>query len=186
MDALDSLEQELQEATERAKRLADTTEPRLFTVRPHPSAWSAAECMAHLSLASESFLPILKKAIDDGREKGLTSESAPSMELIARLLKWFLEPPVRARVKTAAPFVPRAVRARADAMAEFGSLQTQLIDLLRAARGLAVAKMKVKSPFDSRLSYNVYSAFRIIAAHERRHLWQAEQAVAQLRHRPAA
>ena len=43
MDALDSVEQELNDATERARRLVDTTEPRFFTVRPHPSSWSAAE-----------------------------------------------------------------------------------------------------------------------------------------------
>ena len=186
MDALDSVEQELNDATERARHLVDATEPRFFTVRPHPSSWSAAECIGHLSLASESFLPILRNAVDDGRKRGLIGEGAPAMELLPRLLKWFLEPPVRKRVKTIAPFVPRAVRARAEAMAEFASQQSQLIELLRSARGLALGKLKVVSPFGSRLRYNVYSAFRIIAAHERRHLWQAEQAVEELRRRLVA
>ena len=36
-------------------------------------------------------------------------------------------------------------------------------------------------PFDSRVKYNVYSAFLIVAAHQRRHLWQAEQAIDSLR-----
>jgi hypothetical protein len=41
--------------------------------------------------------------------------------------------------------------------------------------------MKIISPFDRRVRYNVFSAFRIVVAHQRRHLWQAEQAVASLR-----
>jgi hypothetical protein len=39
------------------------------------------------------------------------------------------------------------------------------------------------SPFDSRVRYNLFSAFRIIAAHQRRHLWQAEQAIGSLKDR---
>ena len=42
-------------------------------------------------------------------------------------------------------------------------------------------RMKIVSPFDKRVRYNLVSAFHILAAHERRHLWQAEQAVAELR-----
>jgi DinB family protein len=186
MEPIEAIETELNETTERARRLVESTEPRFFTVRPHPSAWSAAECMAHLSLASESLLPTLRAAIEDGRKRGLTSSDHPAMELSTRLLKWFLEPPVRTKVKTAARFVPRAVRSRADAMAEFTSFQTQLLEILHSARGLALSKLKIVSPFNARLRYNVYSAFRIIAAHQRRHLWQAEQAVEELRRRRAA
>jgi hypothetical protein len=31
--------------------------------------------------------------------------------------------------------------------------------------------------FDHRVRYDLYSAFKIVTAHERRHLWQAEHAV---------
>jgi hypothetical protein len=177
-DPIDAVEKELSEATLRAQRLVDTTEPRLFTVRPHPSNWSAAECLAHLSLSTELFLPTLRAAIDGAATRGTTRAS---MDWVGAILRWFLEPPVRTRLRTGAPFVPRAVRAKADAMAEFSSLQRQLLDLLHQARGLDLRALKIVSPFDKRLRYNVYSAFRIVAAHQRRHLWQAERAVEDLR-----
>ena len=104
------------------------------------------------------------------------------MDILGRVLKWFLEPPIRSRVKTAAPFVPRAVRAKAEAFGEFANLQSKLGEVLQSAKDVDVAKIKIVSPFDKRVKYNVYSAFRIIVAHQRRHLWQAEQAVAALRH----
>jgi hypothetical protein len=34
------------------------------------------------------------------------------------------------------------------------------------------------SPFEARASYNLYAAFAILPVHARRHLWQAEQALA--------
>jgi len=77
--------------------------------------------------------------------------------------------------------VPRSVRAKAEAFGEFASLQSKLAEQLTAARGIDLMKIKIVSPFDKRVRYNVYSAFRIVIAHQRRHLWQAEQAIASLR-----
>src|SRR5687768_905524 len=127
------------------------------------------------------FLPVLRGAIDDGRKRGLTAKRKPRMDLLGAILRWFLEPPVRSRVRTTAPFVPRAIRAKAEALAEFVSLQNKLRELIVEARELEVGKLKIVSPFDKRVRYNVYSAFRILIAHQRRHLWQAEKAIEALK-----
>lgn len=178
--------EELNAATDRARQLVHSTDPRRFTVRPHPSSWSAAECIAHLSISTEMFLPVLKLAIDDARKRGIKARGQASMDWLGALLRWFLEPPVRSRVKTAAPFVPRSVRPKAEAIAEFSSLQSKLLEMIDAAREIDLRRIKVVSPFDKRVKYNVYSAFRILAAHQRRHLWQAEQAVVALATRQSA
>jgi hypothetical protein len=183
VDAIEEVEKELNDATHRAWTLVHSTDGRLFTVRPNASSWSAAECLSHLSISSELFLPVLQKAIDDARKRGLKEpKRPPKMDVIGRVLRWFLEPPIRQRVKTSAPFVPRSVRAKAEAFGEFASLQSKVTELLNAARGIDLSRVKVVSPFDKRVRYNLYSAFRILVAHERRHLWQAEQAVSALRH----
>lgn len=180
---LEDVESELDAATARAWQLVKSTDGRLFTVRPDPASWSAAECLSHLSISTEMFLPVLQKAIDDARARGATTDRKPKMDAIGRVLRWFLEPPIRSRVKTAAPFVPKSVRAKAEAFGDFSALQSKLIDMLHAAQGLDLRKIRIVSPFDRRVKYNLYSAFRIVAAHQRRHLWQAEQAVATLRKR---
>ena len=182
METIEDVEKELSEATQRAWSLVQTTDGRLFTVRPNTSSWSAAECLSHLSISTEMFLPVLQKALDDARKRGIVAkERPPKMDLIGRILRWFLEPPIRQRVKTSAPFVPRSVRAKAEAFGEFAALQSKLAELLTTARGIDLPRVKIVSPFDKRVRYNLYSAFRILVAHQRRHLWQAEQAVAALR-----
>lgn len=178
---LHDIQRELNEATARAWALVKSTDGRFFTVRPNSASWSAAECLSHLSISTEMFLPVLRNALEDARRRNVLARKRPRMDLLGRILRWFLEPPIRQRVKTAAPFVPRAVRAKAEAFGEFASLQEKLADLIRAAEGLDLMRIRVASPFDRRVRYNAYSAFRIIAAHQRRHLWQAEQAIAALR-----
>ena len=177
MDPIDAIEEEINQATARAWSLVKSTDGRLFTVRPHPNSWSASECIAHLSISTEMFLPVLRTALDDARKRNLVSDKPPKMDWLGSVLRWVLDPPFRQRVKTAQPFVPKSVRAKAEAFGEFSTLQNKLLEILRASRGFDLRKIKIVSPFDKRVKYNLYSAFRIVAAHERRHLWQAERAV---------
>ncbi len=185
MNAWERIETELNQATLRARTLVDSIPARLFTVRPSPSQWSAAECIAHLSISTEMFIPLLRNAIETARLRG-AAEGEPTMDILGRILRWFLEPPVRAKTKTVPAAVPKSTRAKGEALGEFTSQQNQLLELLHASRNLPIGKVKLISPFDTRIKYNVYSAFLIIAAHQRRHLWQAEQAIAALRSFKAA
>ncbi len=180
-DPIAAVEAELSEATARAWSLVRSTDPRLFTVRPDPTSWSAAECLAHLTITSEMFMDPLRSAIERARSKRKTPRRSARMDLMGSILRWFMEPPIRSRMKTSAPLVPRSVRPKSEAFGEFASFQDKLIDLLRTGRDIDLSRQKIVSPFDTRVRYNLFSAFRIIAAHQRRHLWQAEQAVAKLK-----
>jgi hypothetical protein len=59
----------------------------------------------------------------------------------------------------------------------FQSLGQKLEQELVSARSLALDAENIHSPFAENMEYNVYSAFVIIAAHNRRHLWQAGNAL---------
>ena len=98
METIDDVEKELSEATQRAWTLVQSTDGRLFTVRPNASSWSAAECLSHLSISTEMFLPVLEKALSDARQRGLIlKKGGLKMDVIGRVLRWFLEPPIRQR-----------------------------------------------------------------------------------------
>lgn len=53
--------------------------------------------------------------------------------------------------------------------------QAQLSEVVGSAAGLAIDRVRIKSPVYARISYNVYGALRILTAHERRHIWQVQQ-----------
>jgi hypothetical protein len=57
------------------------------------------------------------------------------------------------------------------------AIQQLLEEKLNSARGLALDRVKISSPFATNMEYSAYSAFVLIPAHNRRHLWQAEPAL---------
>lgn len=57
----------------------------------------------------------------------------------------------------------------------FLALRSRLARRLGDAKGLDAGRVKVRSPFIPLLRVDLVSAFRVVAAHERRHLWQARR-----------
>jgi hypothetical protein len=86
-------------------------------------------------------------------------------------------PPVRARAKTTAAFVPGANVPPAELISEFSRLQQEQIDRVRQCDGLPIQHVKVQSPFNARVRYNLFSCLSMLPPHQHRHLWQAEEVV---------
>jgi hypothetical protein len=68
-----------------------------------------------------------------------------------------------------------------DALQTFLGEQERVLALVEQSVGLDLGARKVPSPVSRYVKYNVYSAFRIVTAHERRHLWQARRAALAVR-----
>jgi hypothetical protein len=170
----------LDEASVRARRIVEGLPRAILGVRADQASWSVAECLAHLTLTSNAYLPVIGQALEEGRRRGLVQSGRGfRMGVAARMLAWWMEPPYRLRSRTPAAFVP-AVDDPADALPQFLDRQQKLLNVVADADGLAIDRLLIASPFASRVRYSVYAAFRLIAVHERRHLWQAEQTVRKL------
>lgn len=166
---------ELRGTLERVLDLAEFVAPDIWVKRPEEGRWSVGECIVHLNLTSQAYLPIIRDAIKDARERGLRGRSVYRFDLAGWFFYLLIKPPVRFRIKTAPSFEPLQVGSQEEVLREFGTSQFELISILSDVQDLAIQKIKIRSPFDSRVHYNLYSAFRLIAVHQQRHLWQAEQ-----------
>ena len=159
-----------------AAQLIESSSAEALSRRPAENSWSAAECFAHMNISAEALLPLLRHGITALRNRGETASRPFKLDLVARLLKWVLEPPSRMRAKTPPPFVPVGELDPWAEIARFIRLQDELRALLRQGADLALDREKIVSPFAKKLSYGVWSAFVVCAAHQRRHLWQARRA----------
>src|SRR2546425_3571181 len=92
---------------------------------------------------------------------------------IGWLLWATMGPPVRVRLKTMARFLPSSLAAPALLVQEFDRLQAAQLDCLAHADGLPLSRVRVTSPFNAHVRYNVYACFSILPRHQHRHLWQA-------------
>jgi len=88
---------------------------------------------------------------------------------------------LRVPLKTTEPFVPGRGELKGSVLSEFRALQDQVIGCLGRAEGLDLRELRIISPFDARIKYNLYSCLRLIPAHQRPHLRQAEQVIHKLR-----
>jgi hypothetical protein len=171
---------ELEEARRRAHDLTSALDHERWARRPRPDRWSVAEGLIHLNLTSRAFLPLVREAIATGRNLRLFAAGPYRRDFVGWCLSWAMEPPVRLPIKTTAPFVPVGIEATDSVLGVFDALQDELMACVEDAGGLDLGRLRVASPFDSRVKYNLYACLKIIPAHQRQHLSQAEEAIRRL------
>jgi hypothetical protein len=167
--------EEFTAAQERLHQLAARFPDTWWSRRADPTRWSAAECVAHLNLTSLAFLPRIRETLNRGRMLPSRQASHYRRDPVGWLLWRVAGPPVRFRTKTAAAFIPVAGGSREELVAEFVRLQEEQMTCTRSADGLDLGRLRIESPFNPRVHYNLFSCLTILPRHQHRHLWQAEQ-----------
>jgi hypothetical protein len=150
----------------------------------HPPAarsWSVAECLQHLNISADAYFPIWQQIIADAGPRKTEMNAPYRSDFWGRPLSWILEPPPRVRSKTPIPFEPMACGTVESVLSGFLERQQRMVATLHRCRGRAIDQVRMASPVDPRIRYSIWSSFLIVSAHQRRHLWQAEQAVQKLR-----
>lgn len=173
---LEEIVSEFNSASERLRHLHRALAPGRWNRRPSPESWSPGECVAHVNLTALAMMPLIQQGIDSARRSGRGAGNRYRRDLAGWLLWKATSAPGRFKAKTIAAFVPTSDRPAEEVMAEFDRLQEQQIALTRSADGLAIDRVKMVSPFNASVRYNIFSALSILSRHQHRHLWQAEQA----------
>jgi len=180
LSELDDYRSQFAAIAERAGELAAGLDEAGFNWRPAPDKWSIGECLGHLVVVGQQRVRVLEEGIGRGGKRGLTGEGPFSYGPVER---WFLaatEPPIRKRVPAPRRFRPQHGQPVSAVLPTFLHLQSQLIALAEAARGLDLRRVKVASPVSRFLRMSLGMALAQTAAHERRHLEQARRVRLQL------
>jgi DinB superfamily len=140
--------------------------------RPEPGSWCVGECLDHLTQTTRAFLPAISAAV--ARAPKLKTNRRLRTGILPSLFIRNLNPPYLIRFKV----LPRLAPKNPDsdtAWHNFVQSQSELLVVLSSAAGLAIDKVRIKSPVYARISYNIYGAFRMLSAHQSRHVWQISQ-----------
>ena len=167
-----SLLEQFQSATREARKLSLGRSVSELTSSLEPESWSPAECLDHLARTTGSFLPAISKAIATAPK--LNTKRALRTGTVASLMIRNLGPPYRLRYKVIPQLVPQATDFE-TAQSAFEESQSRLSVAVCSAAGLAIDKVTIPCPVCVHVTYNAYGAFRMLAAHQRRHLWQVQQ-----------
>jgi hypothetical protein len=169
---LSCLSQQFRDVTDQASKLLSLRSEQELSRRPQPDSWSVAECIDHVALTTRTFCPEMWAAIATAPK--LDSRRALRTSRLTRLLIRALEPPYRLRHRVLACLVPQT-HDFSLAWSGFLDSQAQLANLIHSCTGLAIDQVRIQSPACTQVSYTVYGALGILAAHQRRHMWQVER-----------
>jgi hypothetical protein len=143
--------------------------------RPDATSWSVAECLDHLANANRVYLhamqPVAERTLMQGRRR--RGPAQPGV-----IGRWFirtLEPPVTSRFKRTAPesIRPRRAPSLGDAIAQFLASHDEVRAFVRRYADIDLAGPRFPNPFVRGIRFSLATGLHVIAAHERRHLWQA-------------
>jgi hypothetical protein len=164
------------DAAERDARalVAGLTE-ELGAWRAAPGSWSVAECLDHLSTANGVYLRAMQPAADRALTQGRRRRRPALPGFIGGWFIRTLEPPVTPRFKSTAPrsIRPRTAPALRDASTQFLASHDDARAFLRKYAAIDLAGVRFPNPFIRGVRFSLATGLHVIAAHERRHLWQA-------------
>ncbi len=171
---LDGLVRQFEDAGRGAERIARGLSERQFNWRFSSGHWSIAECFGHLNIIGSQLLPLIDAAIGDARRHAWYRQGSLRVGFVGRRLIAATEPPVRSKRRARPEHVATGDQAVDVVLPALLDLNRQFAARVRAASGLDISRPKVAA-FGARVFRpNLYELLLVIAAHERRHLSQAQ------------
>ncbi len=150
---------------------------------PEPGRWSAAQCFDHLNTVGWLLLSRMERQINDAQEHGPFGEEPFRYGFVSRTMIWLMQPTSNVPIPAPSSYTPDApftLQAH-TVVTEFLQLQDDLVDCVHRSKGLDLRRVRVPSPAAPILTISLGAWYEATIAHERRHLAQAESAVAAVR-----
>lgn len=171
---LSEYRRQLRDVRADAEKLVEGLTDDQFNWSPAPGRWSIAECLDHLN-SGWRVLGKLDYKIATATEQGLRGEGPYRHPLLGRLYVRLMEPPPKIRARAPKAYVPKPGQPLSAVAPRFLELQDEIIRRVIAADGLDLGGIRMSSPISRRFRMSLGQWFAFLAAHERRHLWQAWQ-----------
>jgi hypothetical protein len=167
------LVEDLKENDEAAKKLLEGLSEEQLNWQPAPGSWSVGQCLEHLCITNEAYLPAIVGVLRD-------KPDAPVEQIVPGWFGgWFLRNFVEPSPQTKRAGAPAKIRPTArvgfNVLDRFLSGNEASRKLILDARNKDVNRIRFWNPFVKGIRFTVGTGFEIIAAHERRHLLQAER-----------
>jgi DinB family protein len=164
---------ELDAADRRAKELAQGLTPIQLNWKPSQDAWSVGQCLEHLRVTSEVYLPAIAASLPD-RPLLAVQDITPGW-----FGRWFIrnyiEPSSESKRARAPKKIAPGPRVDPHILDLFLTGNQAARELVRRAGDYDVNRIRFKNPFIPVLRFTVGTGLEIVSGHQRRHLLQAER-----------
>lgn len=175
---LDEYFRQFEDLRRDVRQLTDGLSDHQLGWSPEAGRWSIAQCLEHLNAVAGPYVQKLEQGVTKARAQGSGDLRPVRYSWIERWLIRAMEPPPRRRFPAPKMFRPAESGqqiAGGEIVAGYLAFNERFIELLGAADGLDIGRVKISSPETRLLRLRIGAAFAFLASHERRHVWQARQ-----------
>lgn len=164
---------ELEDSDRRAEHVARGLNNVQLNWQPRQGAWSVGQCLEHLRIANEVYLPAISAALEDNQPRTVDDLT------LGTFTRWFIRTyiapnPVGTRARAPKKIQP-SQQVDSFVLEAFLRSNEAARELVRRASEYDVNRIRFKNPFVPLLRFTVGAGLEITSKHESRHLLQAEQ-----------
>ena len=156
--------------------LLEPLDDEQFNWAPASGVWSIAQCFDHLNTANALYMSRLQPAVDDALAAGHMRGGPIASTWFGRRFIASLQPPVRIKMKAPGKIVPAVRKRKAEVWPEFVRQHIHLRSFISERCGqVDLNTARFRNPFVPVIWMRAGTALGVMAAHDRRHLVQAQQ-----------
>lgn len=173
---LQQLFDEIADSDARGFAIAEACTEDQFCWRPRDGAgWSIAQCLDHLGTMNLVYGNAIRIGIDNARARRSIRLAPAKPGYLGGKFVQSMEPPVTRRLRAPRKGVPAPIKERSKILEAYRAGHDLVRQLIADAAGIDANRARFPNPFIPFLRFSVSTGLFVIAAHDRRHLWQAEQ-----------
>jgi hypothetical protein len=168
LDEIDAIDRE-------AEILLSRVSDEQFFWQPNEGrSWSMAQCFDHLAVTNAIYGHAMAEAIEAARARGSAGGGPIAPSFFGRQFLKSMEPPVTRRFRAPGKVIPRIHKTRDEILRDFREGHERLRALIQAAAEVDVNRTTFTNPIFKLFLVRVGTGLRVGPAHDRRHVWQAE------------
>ena len=152
-----------------------------FSKQPSAESWSAKQCIAHLNIYGDYYLPAISNAIGKYRahDNGMKETFTPGV--LGNYFTKIMSPdkdgmPLK-KMKAFKNYIASNKEESDEVISTFIDQQEKLLSLLEAAKDINLNKIKIPISLNRFIKLKLGDVFMFLVAHNQRHALQAERAL---------
>lgn len=177
-ELVDDVLSELDRVTETVRARFSGLSLEQLAWQPSPGQWGVGHCLVHLARTNAAYRGALAGALRAGKESGAVAGGPLRGRWTGRIFTRLVGPGGGVSMRAPEVFLPSQETVANAALETFLAEQHRIRAVAEGGRGLDLDALFVVSPASSVVRLTTGDVLRALAAHELRHLSQAERVMA--------
>jgi hypothetical protein len=142
--------------------------------KPEPAKWSIAQCLDHLIVSNKTYYPSFEKLISHSYRLSFLQKLNPFKKMLGPIMVRSMCKGSKKTFKAPKIFEPSSSNISPGIVNDFVKHQEEMKHYFQRLSQLDTKNLVIASPVTGFITYTLADGLELLAAHEHRHLTQAE------------